>query len=68
VPAPVGRMVGHARTVEAATVPPHEIGPHPTFIEKDEPRGIEMGGRGMPGGPRQRDVSAIVFGRAYGFF
>jgi hypothetical protein len=27
-----------------------------------------VGGRGVPHGPRERDVSAIVFRRAYRFF
>jgi hypothetical protein len=61
-------MVGHAGAVEPATIPPHEVGPHATFIEEYETRGIEAGRRGVPGDPRERDVSAVVFGRAYRFF
>jgi len=68
VPASIGRVVGHAGAVEPAAIPPYEVRPYATFIEKYEPRGVEVGGRGVPHGPRERDVSAIVFRRAYRFF
>ena len=68
VPAPIGRVVRDACPVEPAPIAPHQIGPHATFIEKDQARGIEGRRRGMPGRPGERDVSAIVFGCAYRFF
>lgn len=68
MPAPVGRMIGYPGAVETTPIPPHQVGPHATFIEKHQPRGIEAGRRGVPGESRERDVSAIVFGRAYRFF
>ena len=68
VPAAIWRMVGHAGAVEAAPISPHEVGPHATFIKKYEARRIELGRRGVPRGPGERDVSAVVFGRAYRFF
>ena len=61
-------MVGHAGAVEPSPIPPYEVSPHTTFIKKHEPGGIELGRRGVPRDPRERDVSAIVFGRAYRFF
>lgn len=68
LPAAVRRLVGHTRPVEAAAVAPHAIGSYSTFIEKHETRGIERGGGRLPGGAGERDISAIVFGRAYRFF
>ena len=68
VPASIRRMVGNAGAVQPAAIPPHEVGAHATFIEKHETRGIEPGGRGVPRDPRERDISAIVFRCAYGFF
>ena len=68
LPAAVGRVVGHAGAVEAAAVPAYEVSPHATFIEKHEARGIERRRGGLPGGAGERDVSAIVLGRAYRFF
>ena len=68
MPAPIGRVVGYARTVEPAPIAPHEVCAYATFIKKHQPRGIKRGRRGVPGGPGARDVSAVVFGRAYRFF
>ena len=68
VPASIGRVVRHAGAVEPAAIPPDEVRSYATFIEKHEPRGVEVGRRGVPHGPRERDVSAIVFRRAYRFF
>ena len=68
VPAPIGRVVGHPRPVQPATIAANQIRPDATFIEKDEAGGIEGGRRRVPGDPGEDDVSAIVFRRAYRFF
>lgn len=68
VPAPIRRVVGDAGAVEAATIAANQICPDATFIEKHEARRIERRRRGVPGGPREDDVSAIVFRRADRFF
>ncbi len=68
MPAAIGRVVGDARTVEPPPIATHEIRAHATFIEKHEPRRVERRGGGVPGSAGERDVSAIVFGRAYRFF
>ena len=64
MPATVRRVVGPARAVEPAAIAPHEVRAHATFIKKYELGGIEGVGGGVPGGPGERDVSAVVFGRA----
>ena len=68
VPAAVGRVVGDAGAGQAATLAPHQGGPHATFIKKYAPGRVERGRRGVPRQARQHDVSAVVFGRAYRFF
>ena len=68
MPAAVGRVVGDARAVELPPIATHEIRAHATFIEKHETAGIKAGRRRVPRDPRERDVSAIVFRRAYGLF
>jgi hypothetical protein len=61
-------VVGDARAVESTPIAAYEIRAHATFIEKHEPCGVERRGGGVPGGSGERDVSAVVFGRAYRFF
>jgi hypothetical protein len=67
VPPAIRRVVGDASAVQAAAIPPHEVGAHATFIEKYETRRVKAGRNRVPRGPREDDVSAIVFRRAYRF-
>jgi len=68
VPAPIRRVVGDPCAVEAPAIAANQIRPDATFIEKHEARGIERRGRDVPRGPREDDISASVFRRAYRFF
>jgi hypothetical protein len=60
-------VVGDAGAVAAAAITPNQIGADATFIEKNETTGIERRRRRMPSRPREGDISAIVFRRAYRF-
>ena len=68
VPAPIGRLIRHPRPIQAPSIATDQIRADATFIEKDEASGIERRRGRVPGRPRERDVSAVVFGRAYRFF
>ena len=68
VPPAVRGVIAHPLTARPAAIPPQQIRRDATLIEKDQVGEIECGLPRAPLLTRRRDVSAIVFGRAYGFF
>lgn len=68
VPPPIGRVIDDAFARAAAPVATDQVGAHGRLVEKHQSGRIEARrGRG-PRGPRDHDVSAPLFGRAYRFF
>lgn len=68
VPPAVGRVIDHVDPAPAARIATDEIRAHAAFIQKHQPRGVKRRGRLLPQRAGEGDVSAVVFGRAYGFF
>ena len=68
VPAAVRGVIAHALAARPAAVAPQQIRRHATLIKKHQVGKIERGLHRAPLLTRGRDVSAIVFGRPYGFF
>jgi hypothetical protein len=64
----VRRVIVNAGAPAAPPITPEQIGGDAAFIEKDEPGGVNRGSQVTPSRPGRRDISAILFGRAYRFF
>ena len=68
VPAAVGGVVDHALAPLPTPVAANQVGPHATFIQKHEPRGIPGRGGLLPRRPGFCHVRTGVFGRVHCFF
>ena len=68
VPAAVGGVVDHALAPLPTPVAANQVGPHATFIQKHEPRGIPGRGGLLPRRPGLCHVRTGVFGRVHCFF
>ena len=68
VPAAVWGVVDHALAPLPTPVAANQVGPHATFIQEHEPRGIPGRGGLLPRCPGLCHVRTGVFGRVHRFF